>query len=204
MADRPEVVRRGEGARLAAVLAFGLAGLAAGCGTKTVTVEHTVTEVRTVTAPSTTTSPASVPLCAGDALRGTFAVVAGSAGAGQISYRLRVTNIGAADCTVSGLPDVLLLGADGEALPTRVTAAQPGQPTAARVVLAPSGSAVADARFSPDVPGVGDSQSGACQPRASTLRVTAPGGGTVDVPVQPPTAVCEQGSLRLSVYSAAP
>jgi len=188
--------------RVAAVLALAVGALGAGCGTKTVIVEHTVTEVRTVTAPSTTTLPQSVALCAGDALRGTFAVVPGSAGAGQITYRLRLTNTGSAACLLSGLPSVQQLDAQGDELATQVTAAQPGEPTAVRVVLGPSGSAVADARFSPDVPGVGESQTGPCEPRASVLRVTAPGGGSADAPVQPPTAVCEQGSLRFSVYTA--
>jgi hypothetical protein len=188
--------------RVAAVLAFGVGALGAGCGTKTVIVEHTVTEVRTITAPSTTTPPQPVALCAGDALRGTFAVVPGSPGAGQISYRLRLANTGSAACMLTGLPVVQLLDAQGGELPTQVAAAQPGQPTAVRVVLEPSGSAAADARFSPDVPGVGEGQTGPCEPRASTLRVTAPGGGTADAPVQPPTAVCSKGSLRFSVYTA--
>lgn len=189
--------------RVAALLAFGVGVLGAGCGTKTITVEHTVTEVRTVTAPSTTTTPPQpVEPCAGDELRGTFAVVPGSPGAGQISYRLRLANTGSVACMLTGLPVVQLLDAQGGELPTQVTAAEPGQPTAVRVVLEPSGSAAADARFSPDVPGVGEGQTGPCEPRASTLRVTAPGGGTVDAPVQPPTAVCSKGSLRFSVYTA--
>jgi hypothetical protein len=189
----------------ATVVALGLAALAAGCGTKTVTVEHTVTQVQTVTAPPTTTTspPASVTPCVGDALRGTFAVVPGSAGAGQITYRLRLTNTGTSTCFLSGLPIVRLLDAQGAPVPTSVTAEQPGEPTAARAVLQPGDSAVADARFSPDVPGPGDSQTGPCEPRASTLRVTAPGAGSVDTTVNPPTAVCERGALRFSVYTAA-
>jgi hypothetical protein len=188
--------------RVAAVLALGLGALGAGCGTKTVTVEHTVTEVRTVTTTLPPTGPQPVALCTADELRGTFAVVPGSPGAGQITYRLRLTNTGSAACVLSGLPSVRQLDAQGDELPTQVTAAQPGEPTAVRVVLEPSGSAVADARFSPDVPGVGETQTGPCEPRATVLRVTAPGGGSADAPVQPPTAVCSKGSLRFSVYAA--
>lgn len=174
----------------------------AGCGTKTITVERTVTRVQTVAAPPTATSTAPEP-CAGGALAGTFAVVPGSAGAGQITYRLRLANESGSPCVVSGLPDVRLLDERGAELPTEPTAARPGLPAAVRVELAPGAAAAADARFSPDVPGPGETQAGRCEPSASTLRVSAPGGGTVAVPVRPPTPVCEHGALRFEVYAAA-
>ena len=60
----------------------------------------------------------------------------------------------------------------------------------------------AEAQFSPDVNGTGDSTSGQCQPTATVLRVTAPGGGTFDAPIQPPTPVCEQGSLHFKLFTA--
>jgi hypothetical protein len=185
----------------AAAAALGAIAVAAGCGTKTVTV--TVTRARTVTAPATVTSAPSAAACAADALDGSFAAVPGSAGAGQITYRLRLTNRSSATCFLSGLPDVRLLDAQGGELPTHVRAAQPGLPTAVRVDVAPGGPAVADARFSPDVPGEGETTTGACQPTAATLRVTAPDGGTVDAPIRPPTPVCEHGTLSFGVYTRA-
>ena len=166
------------------------------------TVTRTVFRTTTVTA-STTATTGSVAECAGDALDGTFTVVAGSAGAGQISYRLRLTNTGQTACFLSGLPVVQLLDATGARLPTHQSAAHPGQATAVRVDVRPGAAAVAEARFSPDVPGAGEQHPGPCEPKASTLRVTAPGGGSVDVPVDPPTPVCEQGALSLSVFTAA-
>jgi hypothetical protein len=156
----------------------------AGCGTKTITVERTVTRVQTVAAPPTATSTAPEP-CAGGALAGTLANESGS------------------PFVVSGLPDVRLLDERGAELPTEPTAARPGLPAAVRVELAPGAAAAADARFSPDVPGPGETQAGRCEPSASTLRVSAPGGGTVAVPVRPPTPVCEHGALRFEVYAAA-
>lgn len=191
------------------LLSIGLAGIAlgavAGCGgTKTLTVTRTVT--RTVTTPAATTtssSPAAAPACTGGDLGGSFAVVPGSAGAGNVSYSLTLTNTSAASCYVSGIPEVKLLDAQGAALPTTVSAAQPGQGTAAKIVLAPGGSAKAEARFSPDVPGPGEQQPGQCEPTAHQLKVTASGGGTVVVPVNPPTPVCEHGSLSMSLLSAA-
>ena len=186
---------------LVAVLAL------AGCGTtKTVTVTNTVTHVRTITTtpkPATTTTikPANAA-CAANSLRGTFAGVEGSAGAGHIVYRLTLTNTGSSPCFVSGIPQVQLLGTTGGALPTSVLAAQPGAATAVKVSLQPGRTAHADARFSPDVNGTGDNAPGQCQPTSTVLRVSAPGGGTLDAPIQPPTPVCERGTLQFMVYSA--
>lgn len=187
---------------LVAVLA--LAGCGGG-GTKTVTVTHTVTHVRTVTSPkpaTTTTVEPATDACAAASLKGTFSGVEGSAGAGHIVYRLALTNTGSSPCFVSGIPQVQLLGTTGGALPTSVLAAQPGTATAVKVSLQPGGTAHADARFSPDVNGTGDNAPGQCQPTATVLRVSAPGGGTLDAPIQPPTPVCERGSLQFMVYSA--
>jgi hypothetical protein len=192
-----------------AFFAVALAALAAGCGgTTTVTVTNTVTQVKTVTTakpkppPSTTTSTTAASACAATSLRGSFDGVEGSAGAGQVTYALTLTNSGSSPCFVQGIPQVQLLGTTGAALPTTVSA-EPGQ-AGGKVALQPGAKATADARFSPDVPGQGDSQSpGACQPTATVVRVTAPGGGTLDAPVQPPTPVCERGSLRFRPFTAA-
>jgi Domain of unknown function (DUF4232) len=97
---------------------------------------------------------------------------------------------------------VQLLGTTGAALPTNASP-EPGQPAPQRVSLQKGEAATADARFSPDVNGQGDKQTGQCQPPATVLRVTAPGGGTLDAPVQPPTPVCEQGSLRFRPFVGA-
>ena len=166
----------------------------------TVTSTRTTTRTVTVTRSSTTTSTTTVAssACAADQLQGSFDDIAGSAGAGQISYALKLTNTGSSPCFVSGIPQGQLLGTNGGALPTTISA-EPGQGGGSKVTLQANGSATAEARFSPDVPGQGDSQTpGQCQPTATVLRVTAPGGGTVDAPVQPPTSVCERGSLRFS------
>ena len=140
--------------------------------------------------------------CSGADLGGRFTVVRGSAGAGQITYALRLTNTSHSACWVSGIPRLRLLGAKGGALPTAVSAARPGEATAAKIVLAPGRSARADARFSPDVPGPGEQTPGACEPTAHRLRVTI-GGRSVVVPVSPPTPVCEHGALSMSLLRAA-
>ena len=146
-----------------------------------------------------TTSAAGA--CRGPDLRGAFSVVRGSAGAGQITYRLRVVDRSSSDCFVSGIPGLRLLGANGKALPTHARAEHPAQLTAVRVLLRPGGAAALTARFSPDVHGPGEQHPGRCEPVADRLRVTPQGGGSVVVPVRPPTSVCEHGRLGLTAFA---
>ena len=88
-------------------------GLAA-CGGGTKTVTETATVVQTTTERVTTQqAPPSATACTGDAMSGSFAVIRGSAGAGQISYRLRVKRL-------SG--GVFRLGSAGRSAP------RPGRP----------------------------------------------------------------------------
>jgi hypothetical protein len=169
--------------------------------TVTVTTARTVTTTTTVAA-GTSQTEAAAPCPAGD-LTGSFSEIPGSAGAGQISYALDLKNTSGSSCFVTGLPAVRLLGAGGTALPTKVAAERPGANPGVKVSLAPGASARTQARFSPDVPGVGEGTAGGpCEPKAVQMRVTAPGGGTVVVPVEPPTSVCEHGSLRFDVFSS--
>ena len=184
------------------LLAAALVLLVAACGgtkTVTVTVTQTSTVVHTVSA-GPTTSTAAASACSASDLSGSFDEVQGSAGAGQITYRLTVKNTASSPCSVQGIPDVLLLGTSGAALPTSPSA-EPGQGPGTNVVLQPGDSTGADARFSPDVNGTGDNQQGKCQPTATVLRVTI-GGGSLDAPVQPPTSVCERGSLHFRPFTS--
>lgn len=145
----------------------------------------------------------AVARCHGAQLRGTFALVPGSAGAGSISYALRLKNTSASACTVIGLPQAQLLGRRKAPLPTHVRAAFPGGLTAILLTLAPGRSARATARFSPDVPGPGEQRAGRCEPVAYWLRVTGQGGGTTTVKILPPTSVCEHGRMSVSAYGPA-
>jgi hypothetical protein len=157
-----------------------------------------------VTAVLALASPATVKPCVAAQLAGTFSVINGSAGAGNISYRLRLRNRSARTCFVSGLAQLRLLSRTGRPLPTRVTPFfRPGL-TAVRVVLRPGRTAHADARFSPDIPGPGEPQTGGpCEPKAYTVRVTAPpGGGTLLAPLSPPTPVCVRGAMTLKALTA--
>jgi hypothetical protein len=138
--------------------------------------------------------------CSGDQLTGTFKVVPGSAGAGNIVYRISVVNTSTKTCTLTGTPTVTLFGKTGKALPTkRLPVFRPGL-TAVLVTLAPHTGAHATARFSPDVPGPGEGNRRQCEPTAYSLHVTGRTGGLAKLPIKPPTPVCEHGQLQLSVY----
>ena len=143
--------------------------------------------------------------CNGSALSGTFKKIPGSAGAGNVSYRLALLNTSQSTCFVTGIPQGRLLDKQGKALPTRIAAARPGVATAAKIELAPGSAATADARFSPDVPGTGEQHSGPCEKTAYWFAVIpALGHGNVRAPISPPTPVCEKGSLSFSLLNAFP
>lgn len=161
------------------------------------TVTHTVTVGGSST--STTTAVASDTPCNASQLTGTFAVEPGSAGAGNIVYKLTLTNTSSSSCFLSGLPQLQLQDASHKNLPTKTTPQFPGSQTAVKATLAPNGSASSEARFSPDVTGVGES-SNPCEPVASILQVTV-GSGTLDAKISPPTSVCSHGAMQLTNYS---
>jgi uncharacterized protein DUF4232 len=147
-------------------------------------------------------SAATVEPCTGSMLSGTFSVIRGSAGAGNIVYALTLRNRSRHACFVSGLVGLRLLGKTGRALPTRVEPAFRAGLTAMRVVLRPGAHAKATARFTPDVPGPNEPTGRQCEPTAYRVRVTPPpGGGTLVAPVSPPTPVCVHGRMWLSVLS---
>jgi hypothetical protein len=150
-------------------------------------------------APAVSAKASGAPPCRAADLAGVFAVVYGSAGAGSISYDLRLQNHSSSKCFVSGIPGLRLLGKTGKALPTKVVPDKPGALTAAKIILKPAGYAASTARFSPDVPGTGEPVSGAqCEPTAYSVKVAPAGGGSFLIPVKPPTPVCEHGRLVLT------
>jgi hypothetical protein len=159
-----------------------------------------VAALAAVAASAVSAARAVDPRCAGPQLSGTFSVVPGSAGAGNIVYKLVLRNISSVPCTMSGLPQGQLLGRKHNPLPTHVRPANPGALAAVLVTLLPGASTFATARFSPDVNGTGDSTTRRCQPVSHWFRVRGQGGGITIVPVKPPTSVCERGMLSFSAY----
>jgi len=179
-------------------MALGCAGaalVAAGCGltsssTKTTTVTTTVT--KTVT--HTVTQAAAANRCSAHDLTGTFEVLQGSAGAGNIVYTLKVTNAAQQACTVSGVPTIDFLTSSGSALPAHVSPNAAG--TAALVTLQPGDSANSQVRFSPDVD---PCDSGT----ATTLRLTMPDTSSFTMKIDPATRLCGGGSLQPGVFTGA-
>lgn len=134
-------------------------------------------------------------------LSAAFSYRLGSSGMGHVGYIIELTNTSAHPCTVYGHPGLQLLDAHHKPLPTHVQ--WNGQVPNRVVTLAPAASASASAYFSPDIPGVGDAQSGACQPVAAYTEITAPNETThLVVPVTPPTSVCERGTMSVSALVA--
>jgi hypothetical protein len=153
------------------------------------------------TAAATASGAVTIPRCTGTQLTGTFKVVPGSAGAGNIVYALVLKNRSSKVCSLTGLPQGTLLNKAGKAQKTHVIAAFKGGLTAVFVTLRPGGSTKATARFSPDVPGVGEGAAGiACEATSYSFRVADQGGGTTTVKLSPPTPVCEHGQLQFSAY----
>lgn len=134
--------------------------------------------------------------CTAAQLHARMAVINGSAGAGNIEYRLLLRNTSTTRCSVSGRPGLRLRNRTGHSLPTHVSPALPGS-LGVLVTLAAGSYAAATLRFSPDVAGPGESTSGPCEQTAHTVRVTlaSPGHGSLSGPISPPTAVCEHGSM---------
>jgi hypothetical protein len=180
-------------------MALGCAGaalVAAGCGltaskTKTVTVTRSATVTHTVT---TTATPSGSNQCSASDLTGTFEVLPGSAGAGNIVYTLKVVNASQGACTVSGVPTIDFLDSNGQ--PLKKTVSPNGAGTAVLVTLQPGDSARSQVRFSPDVD--------PCDPGTATmLRVTMPDNSTLDAKIDPATKLCGNGSLQPSPFSGA-
>ena len=125
--------------------------------------------------------------------------VAGSDGAGQTSYTLKVKNVGGAPCVFQNQPRLALLGAGGKSLPTH--ADWTGKP--ANITIRAGETVRAQLRFSPDVPGRGEgSHGGPCEPVAQKVRVylslhlkTLGHVTPVTGAVRPPTRVCEHGRM---------
>lgn len=140
--------------------------------------------------------------CRSGELSGRFAVVPGSAGAGNIVYALQVKNVSGTVCSVTGLPHMQLLSAAGKPLPTEAMSAHIGMGTAVIVVLAKGESAWSSARFSPDVPGPKEQAGGPCEPVATKVRVTVgTASARLTAPIVPPTRVCVSGHMAVTTLS---
>jgi hypothetical protein len=150
---------------------------------------------------ATASASGKAPWCGGTQLSVSFSLVPFSAGAGNVSYALRVKNVSSSTCKVSGLAGMRLLGRKGKKLPTHVVNADPGVAVMFIVTLKPGHSAWAEGRFSADIPGTGEQQTGPCELTSYHVSVKVPPRGDAVVgPFSPPNPVCEHGRISLSVF----
>jgi hypothetical protein len=121
---------------------------------------------------------------------------------GHFEFTLRLTNRSARTCTVAARPSLQLIGRGGQPLPTQVALWPPGGP-APPLALRPGTAAQSAALVAVDIPGPGDShrRGGPCQPAAVKLRIGTAGKTSTLVPVQPPTSVCQRGSILLKPFA---
>jgi hypothetical protein len=143
--------------------------------------------------PASTTSPSGDQprpgRCAASALRGSVQGTDGAAGTIYTTIGLR--NLSAETCTVKGIPQVRLLGAQGE---PATAPSVPSGPAGSVVVLRPGKTA----RFT-------FSEPNACDARVagSRLRVTLPGGrGSLTVPLGAVTSFGTCASVRVQALEA--
>jgi hypothetical protein len=138
-------------------------------------------------------TPASSGGCNANNFQAHIKEIPGSAGAGHISYQLRLKNVGSQACMMGNHPALQLEKADGKDLPTHVHKLG----ASSVVTVAAGATARADLRFSPDIPGPGEPTHGPCEPRASLAVVTlaSPGTRATVAQVRPKTSVCSHGSI---------
>ena len=139
------------------------------------------------------TSALVLPGCKASQLAASMSVIKGSAGAGNIGYKLALKNHGGA-CNLGNHPVLKLLKGNGAKLPTHVT----WSGAAGLVTIGSGHSATARLRFSPDIPGRGEPGKGPCEPTAHYIGVilSALGHGNLAGAVKPPTSVCEHGAIQ--------
>ncbi len=142
--------------------------------------------------------------CGSSQLTGSFSELRGSAGAGHVTYVLKLTNRSSTSCRLSGMPGLQLLAKRGGKLPTSTFPSMPGAGSAILITLTHGPSAWASGRFSPDVPSAGESTTGPCEKTAYSVRVTLPQSGeSLTAPITPPTAVCDRGHILVSLLGTA-
>ena len=174
-------------------IGWGYTRSSSNASTETVTVTRTVVHTITRSVTTTTQSSAAGNACTASDLTGTYSIVQGSAGAGNIVYTLRATNASQSACTLSGYPTVDYLDSSGAVMPSK-TNDEPGQ--VAVVTLQPGDTATAQVRFSPDVT---PCDSGT----ATTIRVQLSDRTTFTAKIDPATKLCGAGSIQPSPWTGA-
>jgi hypothetical protein len=129
--------------------------------------------------------------CVSSALTAVFKAL-GPAYSGQVTYELLLTNTGS-PCVLTDTPALALQSAGGGALPTSLHAPVPDP-----YAIAHGSSATLEVSGLVN-PGAHEPTTGLCEPLATQVTVTLPGGGGVlTMPITPPRSFCHRGRLIAS------
>ncbi|WP_194920917.1 DUF4232 domain-containing protein [Catenulispora rubra] len=132
---------------------------------------------------------------------GTWRVVPGSEGGGNVVADIALRNTSGHACTVAGFPGVSLLASDEHPLMTTVE--KDDSTAVATVTVAPGAWVHAEVRYSPNVPGPGEPSTGGCEPTTVHALVQLPGDTMWGrVTLDSPTMVCEKGRLLAKPFVA--
>jgi hypothetical protein len=130
---------------------------------------------------------------------GTWRVIPDSQGAGHVAADLAFQNTSGHTCTVAGFPGVSLLASNDHPLPTNVLKDNSGAVTTIKV--APGAWVHSEMRYSPNVPGPGEPDSGQCEPTAVHVLALLPADSAwTHVTLDNPTTVCEKGELQAKPF----
>ncbi|WP_370376543.1 DUF4232 domain-containing protein [Catenulispora sp. GAS73] len=130
---------------------------------------------------------------------GTWRVVPDSEGAGHVAADLTFQNTSAHSCTVAGFPGISLLASNDRTLPSYIV--KDNSAAVTTITVAPGAFVHAEMRYSPNVPGPGESQNGQCEPTTVHAQAQLPGDSAwAHITLDNPTPVCEKGELQMKPF----
>ena len=130
---------------------------------------------------------------------GSWRVVPDSQGAGHVAADLAFQNTSGHTCTVAGFPGVSLLASNDHPLPTNVL--KDTSVAVTTIKVAPGAWVHSEMRYSPNIPGPGEPQTGQCEPTTVHALALLPGDSAwTHVTLDHPTTVCEKGELQAKPF----
>lgn len=170
--------------------------------TSTSSAGGTTSSAATTAPPASTAAPthASNGACTtAEMPSGIWHVIPDSQGAGHVAADIAFQNTSGHSCTVTGFPGVSLLASNDHPLPTNVLKDNSAAITTVKV--APGAWVHSEMRYSPNVPGPGEPESGQCEPTTVHALALLPGDSKwTHVTLDNPTTVCEKGEVQAKPF----
>ncbi|MBS2553922.1 DUF4232 domain-containing protein [Catenulispora sp. NL8] len=130
---------------------------------------------------------------------GTWRGVEGSEGAGHVAADIALQNTSGHSCTISGFPGVSLLASNDHPLPTNVI--KDDSVSVTTITVAPGAWVHSEVRYSADIPGPGEPESGQCEPTTVHALAQLPGDSAwAHITLDNPTPVCEKGEVEAKPF----